>query len=69
MAIILFNSYFLWTLTLCKNTKPEGKQNEDHAESIWQKQAHYHIFTFHRENDIIYLQDFYEDYMRSVLLT
>lgn len=25
--------------------------------------------TFHRENDSIYLQDFYEDYMRSLLLT
>lgn len=25
--------------------------------------------TFHRETDIIYLQDSYEDYMRSVLLT
>lgn len=29
----------------------------------------FYYSAFHRENDIIYLQDFYEDYMRSVLLT
>lgn len=29
----------------------------------------FYYSTFHRETDIIYLQDSYEDYMRSVLLT